>query len=258
MLTKLDNGDSLIELAIVGRLSKEDVTKAFGVLDQAFEGSGLVHLFIEVRDFKGLALDAWISDVTHGLRYFTRLKQFGRIAIVSDQSWVRFASRLESAILPFVTYEVFTLDQRDHAMTWAKGEVGDPHRPSLRVLGAAEDVIFTFEVDGRITSEAIDTLSTQLQARFETGDALKLLAHIKRYDGFEPQILVDPNYLKLKIALFKHVSRYAIVGGPAWIAQGASWIDPLLRMDLRHFPDGGEEAARRWLLSGGDQTQSTT
>lgn len=127
MLSELDGGDALIALSFSGRLEKEDVERAMRRLETAFERGGPVHLFIEVKGFQGMSLEAWVSDFTHGLRFLGRLKQFGRVAIVSDQGGIRTASRIESAVLPHVTYEVYPPAQRDHALAWAKGEVSDPH-----------------------------------------------------------------------------------------------------------------------------------
>jgi hypothetical protein len=52
---------------------------------------------------------------------FGKLSRFGRVAVVADQAWIRFASRLESAILPFVSYRVFEPDRRADALAWVAG-----------------------------------------------------------------------------------------------------------------------------------------
>src|SRR3546814_7905782 len=79
-------------------------------------------------------------DLRHVLHYLARLKQFGRIAIVTDQSWVRIASSIESALLPYVSYEVYPVAQRDRALAWVKGECDTPHPQAVhRISGDDED-----------------------------------------------------------------------------------------------------------------------
>ena len=251
MLIELAGSERIIALSFEGRLEQSDVARSMDLLDAAFAQGGLVHLFIEVPDFKGLSGDAWLSDLSHGLHYLTRLKQFGRVAIVSDQSWVRTISRIESALLPFLTYEVYTSGQRDHALAWVRGEVGDPHCAPLRILESDDADILAFVIDGRITPAAIDLIYDRL-AQLADGDrTLKILALIKHYDGFDPAILIHSRYFDLELSLLRHTWRYAIVGGPNWLGRAADLANPLLRMDLRHFPIDAEIAARAWLMETG-------
>lgn len=247
MLKDLTEADDVVVLSISGRLEASDVEQAMGRLDKAFALGGQVHIFVEVLGFQGMPFDAWLSDAGRGLHYLTRLKQFGRVAIVSDQKWLRAASRVESALLPFVRYEVFTPDERDHALAWVKGEASAPRPETLRVLANGDAEIFAFEVNGRITREGVDALHDHLSQALRPGIGLKLLAIIKHYDGFEPAILVDPKYLELKLSLLRGVARYAIVGGPDWIERLIKLWNPLLRLEIRHFGAGSEGEARAWL-----------
>src|SRR3546814_12387287 len=76
---------------------------------------------------------------------------------------------------------------------------------------------------------------------------------MKRYDGFEPAILADPKTIERKFSLLHRVSRYAIIGGPDWLATLVKLFDPLLKLELRHFPLDGEDAERDWLSEDGDR-----
>lgn len=246
MLTQLIAENDVLALSVGGRIEKPDIENAFRLLDEAFDRSAKVHVFVEVLGLKGIAPDALLADLGRAFGYLARLKQFGRIAVVTDQSWVRFATRIESALLPFVSYEVYQADQRDHALAWVKGEVPSAHPQSVRHIANA-DGIHEYEVSGRITSEAVKTLHADLSGTAHGEGPLKLLVRITRYDGFEPGILLDPKYGELELALLRKVSRYAIVGGPGWMATTTRLFDPLLKMDVRHFPASAEAAARAWL-----------
>jgi hypothetical protein len=253
VLENLPGRDDVIMFSFSGRLEKADVEEAIRRLDAAFERGGKVHVFVEVRDFKGMALDAWLSDLGHGLHYLTRLKQFGRFAIVSDQRWMRTASRIESALLPYITYEVYTPDQREHALAWVKGAIDTPRPETVRILGNGDAEIFAFEIDGRVTRDGVKAVRDQLADAIRRKTDLRLLARIRQYDGFEPALLVDPQYLELKLSVLRHVSRYAVVGGPEWLERLMKLFDPLLRMEIRHFDLDEEDAARAWLREKGPQ-----
>ena len=245
MLTELSDAADIIAVSITGRLEKADVERIMQRLDAAFERGGKVHIFAEVTKFEGMPIEAWISDIGQGVRYLGHLGQFGRVAIVSDQSWIRVASRIESALLPFVSYEVFTPDQRDHALAWVKGEAASPRPEALHIT--SEGGLVAFEVNGRITRESIDALLDRVGAASRAEGSLRLLGRINRYDGFDPAILVDPNTLELKLSLLRQLSRYAIVGGPDWVARIVGLAAPLLTLKLRHFDADKEAEARAWL-----------
>src|SRR3546814_5883729 len=100
---------------------------AFRLLDEAFARESKVHILVEVLDLQFIAPDALFYDLRSVLHYLARLKQFGRIAIVTDQSWVRIVSRIERALLPYVSYEVYPVAQRARALAWVKGECATLH-----------------------------------------------------------------------------------------------------------------------------------
>ena len=110
-----------------------------------------------------------------------------------------------------------------------------------------------FEVDGRITADELDGLYTHIFEVSQPDSPLKILVRMKRYDGFAPAILADPKIVERKLSLLHRVSRYAIVGGPDWLATLVKLFDPLFRIELRHFPLDSEDAARAWLSEGGDE-----
>jgi len=49
-----------------------------------------------------------------------KLDRFGRVAVVADQAWIRFGTRLESAILPNVSYRTYLPEERDEAFAWVE------------------------------------------------------------------------------------------------------------------------------------------
>lgn len=250
MLNDLSGTDDIIITSISGHLDKDDVRRIMERLDAAFARGGKVHVFAEVTNFKGMSADAWISDISHAAHYLTRLGQFGRIAIVSDQSWIRTASRIESALLPLVSYEVYTPDQRDHALAWVKGETDTPRPTTVSIT--SDNGITTLKIDGSITRESGDVVRDYLSEAAKGSAPLKILADVRGYDGFDPALLLDPRYLEMKLTLLRRVSRYAVLGGPDWMKRIVDLSAPLVRMKLRHFEGTEEQVALQWLARDDD------
>src|SRR3546814_20330912 len=140
-----------------------------------------------------MAPDALLYYLRHGLHSLARLKQFSRIAIVTDQSWVRIASRIESALLPYVSYEVYPVAQRDRALAWVKGECDTPHPQAVHRI-SGDDELQAFEVDGRITADELDCLYAHLFEVAQSDAPQKITVRMQRYAGFEPAIMADTKH----------------------------------------------------------------
>ena len=62
------------------------------------------------------------KDLKAGHRLKVRGK--GRVAVVADQTWIRASTRLESALLPNISYRVYMPEERAEALAWVTGASG--------------------------------------------------------------------------------------------------------------------------------------
>ena len=116
----IQTADDVIALTISNEVSSADLEAVMARLESRLERHGQVHVFIETRALDGVALSGLGTHVARAMPLLGRLKRFGRVAVVADQAWVRAGTRLESALLPFVTYRVFEPAQREAALGWVK------------------------------------------------------------------------------------------------------------------------------------------
>lgn len=117
----MDSPDDVVALRIAHKITGEDLEKIMDRLEQVMAKHEKVHIFVETQDIDGIELSGLPSYVARAMPLFGKLHRFGRVAVVADQAWVRAGSRLESAILPFISYSVFTPDQRTQAFAWITG-----------------------------------------------------------------------------------------------------------------------------------------
>jgi hypothetical protein len=85
-----------------------------------------VHIFVETRGISSLEISALPTYTARALPLFGKLSRFGRVAVVADQAWVRIGTRIESAMLPFISYKVFEPDERDRALAWVISGIEPP------------------------------------------------------------------------------------------------------------------------------------
>lgn len=122
MLELIDSADDVIAVKVSAKLSSDELDAILDRLEDVMARHEKTHVFVETHSIEGIELSGLSSYIARAMPLFGKLARFGRVAVVADQAWVRAATRIESAVLPFISYKVFTPDQRDHALAWVEGK----------------------------------------------------------------------------------------------------------------------------------------
>lgn len=121
MFEFIDSADDVIALCVAGRVSGSDLATIMDRLDALFARHEKVHVFVETQHIDSIELAGLPEYLSRALPLLGKLSHFGRVAVVADQAWIRLGTRIESAILPFISYRVFKPEERDAAFAWANG-----------------------------------------------------------------------------------------------------------------------------------------
>ena len=119
MLEIIASPDDVIALKISGSIKGQELDKIMDRLDTVMASHDKVHVFVETHGIAGLELASLPHYFSRAMPLFGKLNRFGRVAVVSDQAWIRVGTRMESAMLPFISYRTYEPDERDRALTWA-------------------------------------------------------------------------------------------------------------------------------------------
>lgn len=122
MLELMDTADDVLALRIAGKLTGADLDAVMTRLETAMQRHDKVHVFVETSAIDAIEIAALPGYMARATPLFGKLSHFGRVAVVADQAWIRIATRVESAILPFISYRVFEPAQREVALAWVTGE----------------------------------------------------------------------------------------------------------------------------------------
>ncbi len=118
MLDMIDSADDVIALKVSDRISGSELDAIMDRLDGAMARHDKVHVFVETQAIDGIEIAGLGAYMKRALPLFGKLDRFGRVAVVADQGWIRAATKIESALLPHVSYRVFEPDARDEALAW--------------------------------------------------------------------------------------------------------------------------------------------
>ncbi len=125
MLEFIDSPDDVIALRVSQKITREDLEKIMDRLDPLIAGDGKVHVFVETQGISGIEVTGLPAYVSRAWPLFGKLDRFGRVAVVADQAWMRAGTRLESAMLPNISYRTYMPEERDEALAWVMG-TGQP------------------------------------------------------------------------------------------------------------------------------------
>lgn len=118
----IETAADVFAVKISSKITSADLDALIDRLEAVMARHEKVHVFMESHSIEGIEISQLSQYLSRSMPFFGKLKQFGRIAVVADQTWIRVWTRIESALLPFVTYKVFTPDQRDRALAWVEGK----------------------------------------------------------------------------------------------------------------------------------------
>lgn len=247
MLQSLESSPDVVAMRITGKLTRDELLMIVDRLERSLDLHEQTHIFVEIEDFSGIEAAALAEYLPRAFAMLGKLSRFGRVAIVSDLRWIRWATRIESALLPHISYETFTSEERHRALAWVEGKLNPLHDPSIRIIETDKPDVLGFELDGRIGAADAEAAADYFNRALAEGRPLRLLARVKCIDGADLGALFGHKYLAMKVGMLKHLERYAVVGGPEWLCAWVSTLDPLVGAALRYFPAEREAEAWDWL-----------
>ncbi|MDT9600698.1 SpoIIAA family protein [Sphingosinicella rhizophila] len=121
MLEFIDTTDEVIAFCMSGKIESADLDRVMDRLDAAMAAHDRVHVFAETQGIDGIELHGLGNYMSRAMPLFAKLDRFGRVAVVADQAWIRLGTRVESAVLPFISYKVFEPERRAAALAWVEG-----------------------------------------------------------------------------------------------------------------------------------------
>lgn len=118
MFQVMRNGNDRIDVEMSGQLDSSEMRAALDELSQKSEGIEHGRLFCRTYGIHLPTLAAMGIEVSRLPKMFTFARRFDRMAVVSDQGWVRKTSEIEGALLPGLSIKAFEPQQVAEAERW--------------------------------------------------------------------------------------------------------------------------------------------
>ena len=121
MYEMIETPNDVLAVRIAGKITGEGLKDIMDRLEAMMAANSKVHVYAETSSIDGIEIAGLAAHIARATPLLGKLGHFGRVAVVADQAWIRILTRIESAILPHISYRVFEPGQRDEALAWVKG-----------------------------------------------------------------------------------------------------------------------------------------
>ncbi|MEL7446362.1 MAG: STAS/SEC14 domain-containing protein, partial [Pseudomonadota bacterium] len=209
--------DTAHRMTVMAEFRQDDAQKIVDFAKEQLEEGGGGNLLIDLTSMAGFSLSAVTVELAHIPSLMKWVYGLDRIALISDEEWIRTAARLESALLPGVVYEVYDEDESDAARAWVLEDADSPHTGAFHEIDTGRPSIAAFELTGRLDREESERGIAMVRARLEDPGCSRLMIVIRRWHGFDIDTMFSSEVMRGKLDLIGKLDRYAIVGGPGWI-----------------------------------------
>lgn len=119
-----------IAIVAEGHFTAADVAPALARIETLLDTTPQLDILADVRGSPSVALSAVVEELKHLPLIIRLIRAIDRVAIVADAEWVRTASRIESALIPGLHYEVYERKDEAHARAWLLRETDQPRPPA--------------------------------------------------------------------------------------------------------------------------------
>lgn len=242
--------DNAHRITFMAEFRQEDAQRLVDFAKERNEAGGGGNVLFDATAVQGFTFGAVTIELAHIPALTKWVYGIDRIAIVSDEEWIRTASRLESALLPGVTYQVYDEDEADAARAWVLEEADHPHTGAFHELDIGKPGIAAFELSGRLDRAESERGVAMVRAALEDPDCSRLMIVISHWHGFDMGAMFSSEVMGGKLDLIGKLDRYAIVGGPDWIGTMSGVIGMLLKPEIRSFDLDEQDEAVKWLSEG--------
>ena len=121
------------------------------------------------------------------------------------------------------------------------------HTSTIRQIPADRGDLYIFEVTGHMNAEDVRRVYATLNDAYDKLGTIDLMVKLTDYEGFDWKAAFADTTYTAKTRSLKHIRRYAVVGGPAWIRSLIDVFDPFFHVEMQTFETGQDDEALAWL-----------
>jgi hypothetical protein len=252
MIEILESPKYVVAMKISGKITAEDIEKAYATTRDALENNERVSFFGEITESLTFTAEGFVKDLTEGIKQLGNLSKYYRAAIVTDKGWLGALARVEGLVFSSIDVRVFAPAERDKAFAWAAeapAPLPKPEEPkaSIHFLQTTNPNVFAYEVNGRVRTKDVKAVVDEFKPYLERDGKVNVLAKLSDFNGFDLFAMLEDDLVKLKFRSLSKVDKYAVIGPKPWMRNLLELFYPWTSVKLRVFDKNEEASAWEWV-----------
>lgn len=250
MFKKIEAPDNVVAFTLSGKLSQDDMTHYETAFRSRRQKPGKLGICVDFTGLEDISPAGLMEGAKADLEFLRHIKQFKRMAVVSDKEWPGVVVGLAKSMLPTMEFKLFEPDQQAQAVKWAaetsvsKADV----KGTTQMLKTSRDDVLAIEIDGIITPDATATVMDDLERRLASHDKISVLVHFKHFGGIDPAVFMQSGLISTKFEAMRKLERYAVIGAPQWMQKVVGAVGPMVPgAEIRSFAADQEAEAWVWM-----------
>lgn len=115
-LKSLDAGH-VVGCVVDGKINSDDIDTIWKEIDRKFKGHEKLSIYVEVKNYGGISLDAFFEDLKRGYKHFSN---FSKKAVVTDKNWIKKMTPVVNKIFPNIEVKCFSFEDKEKAIEWVQ------------------------------------------------------------------------------------------------------------------------------------------
>ncbi len=111
------DADHVIGCVVDGKISSEDIDTIWNEIDRKLKDHKKLCVYVEVKDYGGISLDAFFEDFKHVFKHFG---DFSKKAVVTEKNWMMKMAPVVDKIFPNIEVRCFSFEDKDKAVEWVQ------------------------------------------------------------------------------------------------------------------------------------------
>lgn len=115
-IEKID--ENSLNLELNGKLDRDEMQSSLDEFEEKAKDIKEGTILYDVIDFDFMTMTKTFVEIAKDPRMFKLMKNFKKVAVLTDKFWLKNLAMLESAIYPGVNVKAFNRSQKAHAIEW--------------------------------------------------------------------------------------------------------------------------------------------
>lgn len=248
MTFDLKQQENIFIVTMSGKVTADEVSAFYDRFDSAIHGIDRTGIVIDATGFDDMTGDAIARDIPLELGLLDQMGKIPKVAILSGKEFIGATVRAVNPLVPMIDMKAFGPEEMEAAKAFASElPPKKPKGKGIYMLDSSTPEVMAMELDGYMDDDEMEAISKEVLSRLDSGREFRALIKVKSFRGFDPGILTEGSFFKMKFGAMKDMKKYAIVTDEGWLKPLIGFAGSISGIEMKLFPLAEEQAAWDWV-----------